>query len=170
MASPSSSSRTNRTSVMERMAPALAWFSTHRYASLGIVVFAGALVSLGIWGSSGSALTADNDEDEIAALGELGDFEADSSGELREKPSRAREFWAEPRTGMDASVPLFDRSSEFDTGIVAATFEGSSRIVNVGPVWLAGTIETDDVLPQADFLPTIPPPGRQAAGPLLIPH
>jgi len=152
------------------LAPFIAWCGNHPYVSLGVTTAVCALLTLGIWGASDPSVIEDGDEDEIAALGALGDIEAESGGEVRVKPRRARESWPEPLAGIDAPVPLFDGNSEFDHGIVAATFEGASRTANVGPVWLAGTIETDDVLPQADFLPTIPPPVRQAAGPLLIPQ
>ncbi len=172
----SSSSRSHRskpsflTSAKERLTPALKWMGSHRYASLGVVAAVCASIMLGMGSSSEPSLINDSD-DEIAALGDLGEFETDAVTEIRLPPTRAVATHAEHHTDIDDLASMFDNSPETGRGIMTATFEGPSRSVNAGPVWLAGTIETDDILaPPMDFLPAIPSPARQAVGPLLIPQ
>lgn len=175
MGSPSSSrSHRNKSAatnpLRQRLAAAFALCSSYRYTSLGIVSSAGALLVMACWSSFNSpAALVNDDEDELAAFDHLDGLEADLGEEVSSHPIRVPVPRLEQHAGFDDLVPMFAGNSAPEPGIVSAMFQGPPRSVDAGPVWLAGTIETDDIAPEGSFLPAIPAPVFPTTGPLLTP-
>ncbi len=175
MGSTTSSSRSPRTktplwtTLQKRMVPVLAWCSAHRGLSLGCVTAVGFLLGASLWIPSPPS-PLDDQDDEIASLGEFDEFasEIDDVEAINTVPAPV------PRavfpSQIDDLAPLLAGNHELTHGIMTATFEGTPRSIDTGPVWLAGTIETEDLAPQAELLPEFPSAVPQAGGPLLIPQ
>ncbi len=153
------------------LAPAWAWCSEHRYVSLAIATGVAMLVVLGSGNSfNTSTATTASDDDELVALDQFDDLADEPGTESRPSVTSVRTTPAEHHARFDDLTPFFGNANPPGTGIVTATFEGASRPVETGPVWLAGTIETDDVPAQTPFDPVTPAFLPQASGPLLTPQ
>lgn len=159
------------TSLADRVTAALAAGQRYTPVVLGVLAVGGALLCWGMWGNSASSAISDNADDEIAALAEISEWDTDPETAAALKPSRPPATRTDSLAGRNDPPPAFDDGSEFAHGVVTATFAGTPRPVDTGPVWLAGTIETDDFPTQSDFLPEIPSSVQPASsGPLLIPQ
>lgn len=180
----SGSSRSSRTepswwtTVHERSAPVIAWCSTHRYLSLAGLALLGVLLGLAISKPSARDSLNDETDDDLAVLEEFEDFASEPRAEPPIKIARESSPHPATTAAFEDVTPVWGESSLPANRLMTATFEGSPPSVNAGPVWLAGTIETDDFssssdplfLPQAEPVRDFSPPEVQATGPLLIPQ
>lgn len=137
---------------------------------LSVLILGGALL-----GNPFSAQVAVIDESEEEEFTDLG-LEVDSAVEGGHRPRSAPRVAAATPLPPSGSAEFTDLTAAFGrelsatSGIVAATYEGVSQPSPEAPVWLAGTIETDDEF--ADF--ALPSPADQFAppvsGPILSPQ
>lgn len=129
------------------------------------------LVVLGSGNSfNASTATTASDDDELVALDQFEDLANEPSTESRLSVTSIGTPHTEHHPRFDDLTPFFGNATPRGTGIVTATFEGVSLPAETGPVWLAGTIETDDVPAQTAFDPVTPAFLPQASGPLLTPQ
>lgn len=151
-----------------------AWCGQHRYVVLSGVlsVIVLGVLAIGNPSSDTVATTDDADAEEFSDLGLEDELSIDT-----DKPSRSASGFTpvtpvRPAPSADfADLTLnFGGQSSSPSGVVAAAFEGSSQTSYEAPVWLAGTIETDDDIPAFVFPSSAEISLPQATGPILMPQ
>lgn len=141
------------------------WCGRHRYLAIAAIMSPVLLIVLAIGLPSGSSVTESSgtDEEEFADLG----LEDDPVDAVR-NPSGpvphpvVKSVTPAPSADFADFTMNFGHERPLATGVVAATFEGQPRSSASSPVWLAGTIETDDS-------PVAPYPAT-STGPILLPQ
>ncbi|HET6425605.1 MAG TPA: hypothetical protein VFG20_18085 [Planctomycetaceae bacterium] len=174
MGTSSHSSRSKVTAFTRHWEQLRTWCGQRPYVVLGfglsMVILGGAVIGNSFM--TPVAVINDTEEEEFADLGLELDLPLDDA-----RPSRSTLRVAAVTPVRPPSTAEFaDLTTAFGTdhspasGIVAATYEGLPSPSPEAPVWLAGTIETDDDL--ADF--TFPSPAGQVlapvTGPILSPQ
>ncbi len=172
-----SSSRSRETGPPKTLAEFVALvrecLGAHRYLALATSFAVVALGAMSVWNSfqSPDLMTDDDKEDELAQLGLFDELPIDQ-GESDGHTNRAQAVTVPtPHRGpLEDLSPLFRPESIHGSGVITATFEGTSLSTPALPVWLAGTIETDD-----EPVPRLQPdfarePVQQATGPILVPQ
>jgi hypothetical protein len=149
------------------------WCSQHRYLVLGAALGGMVLgvIAIGNPLSPTAVVTDDTESEEFRDLGLEDELPADT-----DKPSRSTSGFTSitpvrPATPADfADLTLnFGGQPRPVSGVVAAGFESLPQSSPAAPVWLAGTIETDDELPAFAF-PSSSEVPQQATGPILMPQ
>lgn len=168
MGSSSRSTKTTKrltTTCWQYLTQLRSWCGRHRYLAITAIVSPVLLMVLTIGLPSGSSVTESlgSDDEEFADLG----LEEETVGDVRRQSLPSPQPLVKSVTPA-SSAEFTDLTLNFGgerlpaTGVVAATFEGQPRPSASSPVWLAGTIETDDS-PVAPFPST-------ATGPILLPQ
>lgn len=175
----SSSSRSLRSTAAKSPWDSLrTWCTQHRYLVLG-----GALgvVVLGVF-SIGNPLSPT-----VVVMDESGDEEFSDLGLEEELPvhtDKVSSKASRSSTGFTSVTPVrpspsadfadltlnFGGEVPANPGVVAAAFEGMPQPSPAAPVWLAGTIETDDDITTFAFPSSAEVPLPQATGPILMPQ
>ena len=141
------------------------WCGRHRYVALGVVLSSLLLGVLALSFPNGSSVTETSgfDEEEFADLGLEDEVVDDVGGKSLRAPQPIVKSVTPASSAEFTDLTLsFGGERIPATGVVAATFEGQPRSSANSPVWLAGTIETDDS-PVAPFPQT-------STGPILLPQ
>lgn len=177
--SSTSSSRSARSAAGKSAAKSpmntmLTWCSQHRYVVLGTVL---GVIVLGVFvignPSSPSVVAKDDtDSEEFSDLGLEEELSVD-----KDKPTRSASGFT-PVTSVRpapsaefADLTLnFGGQSTSTSGVVGAAYEGALQPSFEAPVWLAGTIETDDDIPAFAFPSSAEIPLPHATGPILMPQ
>lgn len=141
------------------------WCGRHRYVALGVVLSSLFFGVLALSFPNGSSVTETSgfDEEEFADLG-LEDEVVDDvgRGQLEGSAADCEIGYARVFSGVHGSdVELWRRTDPSDGGR-CCHIRGTARSSVNSPVWLAGTIETDDS-PVAPFPQT-------STGPILLPQ
>lgn len=167
----SGKSRRSPANVGESLAFAWSWLGSHRLITLGIALAITAVVANVAWNSLQTpvVMTDDDDDDELKALGLFDELPVDPEPTAVTSRHRdSRKSTLTPTAEFDDLSPLFAVPGAARSAVVTATFEGTPPAST--PVWLAGTIETDDESDSLSIAPYAPGPIQQASGPFLVPQ
>jgi hypothetical protein len=173
MSSRSSSKKASpSTTVMSVFGNALAWCSAHRYAALGlglgVLVLGVAVVMNAPTKSSADVEDEDAEFSEFDPIDDAPLYASDLAPRVANPKTVPVRSHAQP--AFEDLTPLFAPMTSTDSGVIAATFEGRPQPASVAPVWLAGTIETDDDMPSIEIPSSFAAPVQQATGPFLAPQ